>query len=106
MSNFFIPEPCHENWNKMTPQEQGRHCAVCSKVVVDFTKKTPTSTLPSKSVPLQIAQTVLPSTVQGAAIACAAAGTISIPFAATVFAGSKVIDCALNVIFTEKKQDR
>lgn len=39
MSNFFIPEPCHENWNKMTPQEQGRHCAVCSKVVVDFTQK-------------------------------------------------------------------
>lgn len=41
MSNFFIPKPCHENWNQMTPQEQGRHCAVCSKVVVDFTQKTP-----------------------------------------------------------------
>lgn len=39
MSNFFIPDPCHENWNQMTPKEQGRHCAVCSKVVVDFTKK-------------------------------------------------------------------
>lgn len=41
MSAFFIPKPCHENWNKMTPQEKGRHCAVCCTVVVDFTKKTP-----------------------------------------------------------------
>lgn len=41
MSNYYIPEPCHENWNKMTPQEQGRHCDVCSKVVVDFTQKSP-----------------------------------------------------------------
>lgn len=41
MSNFFIPDPCHENWDKMTPQEQGKHCAVCDKVVVDFTKKNP-----------------------------------------------------------------
>lgn len=40
MSAFFIPKPCHENWNKMTPEEKGRHCAVCSTVVVDFTKKT------------------------------------------------------------------
>jgi Secretion system C-terminal sorting domain len=41
MSAFYIPKPCHENWNKMTPEEKGRHCAVCSTVVVDFTKKTP-----------------------------------------------------------------
>lgn len=32
-----IEEPCHEDWNTMTPQEQGRYCGVCSKVVVDFT---------------------------------------------------------------------
>ena len=32
-----IPEPCHEDWNKMTPVERGRHCAVCKKDVVDFT---------------------------------------------------------------------
>lgn len=31
-----IPEPCHENWNNMTPAEQGRYCAVCSKEVKDF----------------------------------------------------------------------
>src|SRR3972149_7893920 len=35
-----IPKPCHEDWNKMTQQEQGRHCGVCCKTVVDFTKKT------------------------------------------------------------------
>lgn len=33
-----IPEPCHENWDKMTPTKQGRFCDVCSKCVVDFTR--------------------------------------------------------------------
>ncbi len=32
-----IPEPCHENWQQMTPNEQGRHCMTCQKTVVDFT---------------------------------------------------------------------
>jgi hypothetical protein len=32
-----IPTPCHEDWNKMTTKDQGRHCNVCSKTVVDFT---------------------------------------------------------------------
>jgi CarboxypepD_reg-like domain/Secretion system C-terminal sorting domain len=31
-----IPEPCHENWQQMTPNEQGRHCMSCQKTVVDF----------------------------------------------------------------------
>ena len=35
-----IPEPCHEDWNKMTPREQGRHCRSCNKTVIDFTSKT------------------------------------------------------------------
>lgn len=34
--NIFIPKPCHENWNTMSPREQGRHCEVCSKTVIDF----------------------------------------------------------------------
>ncbi|MBI3510059.1 MAG: hypothetical protein HY064_05310 [Bacteroidetes bacterium] len=32
-----IPKPCHEDWGQMSPEERGRHCSVCCKVVVDFT---------------------------------------------------------------------
>src|SRR5580765_5101846 len=34
-----IPKPCHEDWNKMTPNETGRFCASCVKSVVDFTNR-------------------------------------------------------------------
>ena len=33
-----IPTPCHEDWNKMTPKEQGSFCSSCAKIVIDFTK--------------------------------------------------------------------
>ncbi|MBF4467085.1 hypothetical protein [Flavobacterium sp. LC2016-12] len=36
-----IPEPCTENWDKMTPNENGRYCISCSKTVVDFTSMLP-----------------------------------------------------------------
>ncbi|MEZ4721735.1 MAG: carboxypeptidase-like regulatory domain-containing protein [Flavobacteriales bacterium] len=35
-----IPTPCHEDWNAMTPQDRGRHCASCAKVVTDFSGMT------------------------------------------------------------------
>lgn len=37
---IYIPEPCHEDWGKMTANEQGAFCKVCSKTVVDFSVKT------------------------------------------------------------------
>lgn len=36
--NLSIEEPCHENWNAMTQQEQGRYCGSCCKTVFDFTQ--------------------------------------------------------------------
>ncbi|MET2986630.1 hypothetical protein [Aureibaculum conchae] len=37
--NISIPKPCHEDWQKMTPNQQGKFCNTCAKTVVDFTKK-------------------------------------------------------------------
>ena len=36
-----IAEPCQEDWNKMTPNGNGRFCMICSKTVVDFTSMLP-----------------------------------------------------------------
>jgi hypothetical protein len=37
MLRISIPNPCHEDWNKMSPRDQGAYCGVCCKTVVDFT---------------------------------------------------------------------
>lgn len=37
-----VPKPCHEDWNKMTPNDKGRFCDNCSKTVIDFSKMTDT----------------------------------------------------------------
>ncbi len=34
-----VADPCHEDWNKMSPVEQGRFCGSCQKQVIDFTTK-------------------------------------------------------------------
>ncbi|MBP9068944.1 MAG: T9SS type A sorting domain-containing protein [Bacteroidia bacterium] len=34
-----IPEPCHEDWNKMLPDEKGKFCNSCNKSVFDFSNK-------------------------------------------------------------------
>lgn len=39
MKNIYIPNPCSENWNEMSPEEKGTSCSVCSKCVIDFTEK-------------------------------------------------------------------
>lgn len=38
-----IPKPCHENWDQMTSEEQGRFCKVCDKKVIDFSQSSDSS---------------------------------------------------------------
>lgn len=33
-----ISSPCHENYSRMQPADNGRFCASCEKVVIDFSK--------------------------------------------------------------------
>jgi hypothetical protein len=37
---LHIPKPCTASWEDMTPEGNGRHCAACTKQVVDFTTMT------------------------------------------------------------------
>lgn len=41
MEKINIPDPCSEDWDRMSPLENGRFCAVCNKCVIDFTQKAP-----------------------------------------------------------------
>ncbi|MBA3684284.1 MAG: hypothetical protein H0W72_03480 [Planctomycetes bacterium] len=41
MSDLRIASPCHERWDGMTPDGQGRHCASCAKTVVDVSTMAP-----------------------------------------------------------------
>lgn len=34
--HLTIPKPCHENWQHMEPNKDGRHCLSCQKTVIDF----------------------------------------------------------------------
>jgi len=40
-----IPQPCHEDWTRMTPTEQGRFCQSCRKEVMDFSSMAPAAIL-------------------------------------------------------------
>jgi len=33
-----VPKPCHEDWNTMIADENGKFCGSCAKSVIDFTK--------------------------------------------------------------------
>lgn len=40
MLQLTVPNPCNENWDNMTPDDNGRHCSKCAKKVIDFTTMT------------------------------------------------------------------
>lgn len=37
---IIIDNPCHENWDAMSPNEKGAFCLSCQKTVIDFSIKT------------------------------------------------------------------
>ncbi|WP_295794118.1 carboxypeptidase-like regulatory domain-containing protein [Mucilaginibacter sp.] len=38
IKHLNIPQPCTQDWNRMTATDSGRHCQSCCKIVVDFTR--------------------------------------------------------------------
>jgi hypothetical protein len=44
-TGISIPMPCGQNWHNMPADKNGRHCAACSKTVVDFTGMSDTEIL-------------------------------------------------------------
>src|ERR1700756_4378294 len=40
IKNISIQQPCQQSWQQMETTENGRHCAHCAKIVVDFSKMT------------------------------------------------------------------
>jgi hypothetical protein len=40
IKHITIPTPCHQSWQQMETKTNGRHCAHCAKIVVDFSKMT------------------------------------------------------------------
>jgi len=40
-TSVSIPNPCSEDWNKMTPTDRGAFCGKCQFDVIDFTGKQP-----------------------------------------------------------------
>ena len=45
IKSISILTPCHQSWQQMETKENGRHCAHCAKIVVDFSKMTNTEIL-------------------------------------------------------------
>lgn len=35
---MYLPNPCYEDWSKMTPTQHGRTCASCNSLVADMTR--------------------------------------------------------------------
>ena len=35
-TSIYIPTPCREDWDKMSPAQHGKFCAACNKQVIDF----------------------------------------------------------------------
>ena len=46
MIQYKLTNPCHQNWDKMTPSAQGKFCAHCQKQVYDLTKQKTVANLP------------------------------------------------------------